>query len=115
MTYEELVEEATKLGMRVIPRSGSTNIINPFKFMDRPVSRIAATLIANSTNPTVSDEMARAVGVKSKHSLWVKLIRNSFNVAQFSRLTKYCGGKLIVQYPDGESEEIFIEEGKEDG
>jgi hypothetical protein len=114
MTYEELKEEAEKLGLTVVypslVKKHAPARINPLRYSDRPLSRIVATAIATSDKEckSVTDELAYSCGITGKNYLWNKLNRNSFSVEQLSKILKYCGGKLTVTYANGDTEVIDI-------
>lgn len=110
MTYEELVKEAKKLGVRVTSAKGPA--INPETYLDRPVSKIVATALAAS-GLQVSNELANATGIKTKGVFFNKLSRNSFSVEQLASILEFCGGTLMAAYADGTVEALEFNKGKE--
>lgn len=105
MTYEELRREAAKKGLVLAkPKQRA----NPSTYDDRPISKIVVTAMLISGIP-VDDKLAMVTGVGTEGTLRNKLNRNSFTLTQLAKILKYCGGALVVRYPDGSEQELDFE------
>lgn len=105
MTYEELRREAAKQGLVL---TKPKRRMSPSTYDDRPISKIVVTAMLISGIP-VDDDLAMIAGIGNVGVLRNKLNRNSFSLTQLAKILKYCGGALVVRYPDGTEQEIDFE------